>query len=510
MAQPQLNRRLTTQDAGFLYFDRPNQPMHGLSIAEYEGDLSLEDVTEAMSERLHLLPRYRQKVVFPPFMVSHPTWEDDPDFDIRNHVVEETLPAPGDDRALAEAAAKYLVPLMDRSRPLWKMVVVRGLADGNTGLFSIAHHAMIDGVSGVDLLLTTHDLTPNAAPPEPPASPWQPAPMLDPLTLLEDAVRDELVEQAQRWTDQTFQQFRPAEAAARTQQITNALMASMPQMLQPAPRTRFNGTVSARRALAWSHLSFPEVRAVRSVLGGTVNDVVLGVIAGAIGRFLGRHGDRTEGMELRAMVPVSMRSAEGRGALGNQVSAMMAPLYVGIADPVERLRAERQAMERLKEQGQAAAFYAMTEQGNQVPAWLAAFAGQFEAPPNTMYNTVSSNMPGPQVALYMKGHKLLRNIGFGMLSSNIGLFNAILSYNQVLTIGVTVDPTQVPDPWVYAECLTESFDELRDAAERVAAESGGPSPSVAADTGARIARTAAGGDGRRSPRRPATARAGRR
>ena len=508
MARPDLNRRLTTQDASFFYVERPNQPMHGISIAVYEGHLSLEDLTRAMAERLHLLPRYRQVAVFPPFMLTHPTWEDDPDFDIRNHISEETLPPPGDDRALAEAAAKYLVPVMDRRRPLWKMVVVHGRADGNTAVFSIAHHAMLDGVSGIDLLLVTHDLTPDAAPPEPPARPWQPTPMPDPLTLLEDAVRDQLVEGARQWTDQTFQQFRPQETAARTQQITNALLSSMPQMLQQAPRTRFNGPVSTQRALAWAPLSFTEVRAVRSVLGGTVNDLVLAVIAGAIGRYLRRHGDSTANLELRAMVPVSMRTAEGRGALGNQVSALMVPLYVGIADPIERLRAERDAMDRLKEQGQAAALYAMTEQGNQIPAWLAAFAGQFEVP-QSMVNTVSSNMPGPQVQLYMKGHKLLWNIGFGMLSTNIGLFNAILSYNQVLTIGVTVDPTQIPDPWVYADCLTESFVELRQAAERVAAESGAPGPSTTAAVAARITQPPAGGDGTRRRKRPAAAQTAR-
>jgi diacylglycerol O-acyltransferase len=500
MTHAQLNRRLTTQDASFLYFERPNQPMHGVGVAVYEGHLTLDDVIRVTGERLHLLPRYRQKLVFPPFGIAHPTWEDDPDFDLRHHITEDTLPPPGDDRAVASAVARQLVPPLPRDRPLWKMVVLHGRADGNTAILSMVHHAMIDGVSGVDLMLVMHDLTPDAAPPPSPATPWQPAPRPDPIALLQDAVRDQLVEAAQRWTDDTFRQYRPGEAAARAQQISTALAASLPSMLQPAPRTPFNGPISRERAVSWAQFSFTEVRAIRAVLGGTVNDVVLAVVAGAIGRYLRHHGHRTEGVELRAMCPVSMRQAEGRGTMGNQVSMMIAPLFVGILDPVERLAAERTAMERLKQQDQAGGFYAMTEQGNQVPPWQQALAGQVEVP-NTLLNTVSTNVPGPQIPLYMRGRKMLAYFGFGMLSANIGLFNAIGSYNQVLTIGATVDPKLVPDVWFYADCLRESFAELRGAAERVAAASGTPSPTA---TAAAAAMPVPAGRAARTDRQPAT------
>lgn len=499
MTSSTLNRRLTTQDASFLYTERPNQPMHGASIGVYEGELTRDEVIRVMEGRLHLLPRYRQRVVFPPFGIAHPTWEDDPSFDIRNHIVEETIPAPGDDRALASLVGRLMAPLLPRDRPLWKTVVLRGRADGNTAMVSMVHHAMIDGVSGVDLTLLMHDLTPDAPPRPAPERPWQPAPLPDPITLLEHAVRDQLVAAAERWTDETFGQFRPEEAAARARQISSAMAASMPQFLQPAPRTRFNGPISTRRAVAWAEFSFTEVRAIRAVLGGTVNDLVLAVVAGAIGKYLRRHGDRTEGLELRAMCPVSMRSAEGRGALGNQVSMMIAPLYVGITDAAERLRAERAAMERLKEQGQAAGFYALTSQADATPPWQQMMAGQVETP-NLLLNTVSTNIPGPQVPLYLSGHRLLSCPSFGMLSANIGLFNAITSYNQSLTIGATVDPTQISDEWVYAECLYEAFAELRTAAEQAAAAAGVPAPTaVAAATP-----TPAGSPARRA-RRPAAA-----
>jgi diacylglycerol O-acyltransferase / wax synthase len=470
MISHQLNPRLTTQDASFLYFERANQPMHGVGVAVYEGRMTLDEVTQVIAQRLHLMTRFRQKVVPAPFGITHPTWQDDPDFDIGNHLTEETLPAPGDDQMMAKAIAKQLVPPLDRSRPLWKMVVVHGRADGNTAILSMFHHAMVDGVSGVDLMLVIHDLSPDAAQVSPAATPWKPSPIPDAFTLMRDAVRDQLVAVAERWREGTF---RPTEAVVRAQQTARALLRSLPTMLQPAPRTLFNGSISRERDVAWAEFPFTEIRAIRGLLGGTINDLVLTIVAGAIGKYLRHHQVNTQDLELRAMCPVSMRAAGGRGALGNQVSMMIAPLYVGVLDAVERLTAEREAMDRLKVEDQAGSLFAMTRQGDAAPAWVQAIAGQIEVP-NTLFNTVSTNVPGPQIPLYMAGHKVLASFGCGMLSANIGLFNAIISYNQVLTIGATVDPQQIPDVWFYADCLRESFAELREAAESAAATAGVP------------------------------------
>ena len=184
MTPPALNHRLTTLDATFLYTEKPVQPMHVGGSMLYEGHLSLDVLVRALECRLHLLPRYRQKVVFPPFATAHPTWEDDPAFDIRHHVAQVTLPPPGDDRALSEVGGAAFAGMLDRDHPLWKLIVVHGRADGNTAVIWKVHHAMIDGVSGVDLTMVLHDLKPDAAPPEPPATPWQPQPLPDPLTLL--------------------------------------------------------------------------------------------------------------------------------------------------------------------------------------------------------------------------------------------------------------------------------------------------------------------------------------
>src|SRR5262245_52006768 len=206
-----LNRRLTTLDASFLYFETAAMPTHVGSICVYEGHVSRDEVIDVMTRRLHLLPRYRQRVVFPPFGAAHPTWEDDPEFDIGRHIEELTLPAPGDDTVLSEVGGRLFVPRLPRDRPLWKLVLIHGRADGNTAIAQMIHHAMVDGVSSVDLMMVMHDLKADAPPVAAPATPWRPAPMPDPLSLLQDAVRDSLREAAERWTDDTFRMLRPLE-----------------------------------------------------------------------------------------------------------------------------------------------------------------------------------------------------------------------------------------------------------------------------------------------------------
>jgi len=255
---------------------------------------------------------------------------------------------------------------------------------------------------------------------------------------------------------------------------------SLPALLQPAPRVPFNGPLSGERQFAWAEFSFAEIRAIRSVLGGTVNDVVLAVIAGGLGHYLRAHGYQTDNLELRAMCPVSMRLQDERGALGNLVSMMFAPLYVGITDPIERLAAERVAMGQLKDQDQAGGLYAMTTLVNRIPPVWQALAGQFTVP-NMLLNTVSTNVPGPQIPLYLGGHKLLAWYPLGITSANLGLFNAILSYNQKLTIGATVDPKLMPDVWFYIDSLQKSLTELRIATEHRTTIAH-PSPSMSETT----------------------------
>jgi diacylglycerol O-acyltransferase / wax synthase len=481
MSARPLNRRLTTLDATFLYTEKPTQPMHVGGSMVYEGHVPLAVLVQALESRLHLLPRYRQKVVFPPFAMAHPTWEDDPTFDIANHVAEVALPPPGDDRALSEVGGRAFSGMLDRDHPLWKLIVINGRADGNTVVVWKVHHAMIDGVSGVDLTMVLHDLKADAPPPPPPATPWQPRPLPDPLTQLHEAVRDRLTEVTHAVTDDAFRLLRPAELEARLRQLVSAVDSSAPNLLQPAPRAPFNGPISTERRFGWAELPFGEFRRAKSALGGTVNDAVLTVIAGGMGRYMRALGLATDGLEIRAMCPVSMRRPDERGALGNLVSMIFAPLYVGILDPVERLGAEREAMGRLKDQDQAGGLYEMTHLMDRVPPAVQVVVGQLTVP-NTLLNTVSTNVPGPQIPLYLAGHRLIGWCPLIPLGNEVGLVNAIMTYDQRLTIGVTVDPHLVPDVWLYVECLKASFAELMNAAD--AAEAAGARRSAAAPTAA--------------------------
>jgi diacylglycerol O-acyltransferase / wax synthase len=463
----ELNRRLSISDASFLYVEKPNAPMHVGSCLLYDGYVSADALTRVLRERIHLMPRYRQKVVFPPFVLAHPTWEDDADFDVARHVRELTLPAPGDDRILSEVGGQAYAPPLDRNRPLWQAIVFQGRADGNTAVVWKIHHAMVDGVSMVDLMMVLHDLKPDAPAPPPPDQPWQPRPIPDPVTQMQEAVRDQLTQAATRWTEQAFRWMRAPDGRNSPPRMAPAAAGPAPSMVPPL-RVPFNAPLSTRRQFAWAEFPFMEIRAIRHALGGTINDVVLAVVAGALGRYLRAHGYRTDGVTLWAICPVSLRRPDERGALGNRVSVMVVPIYVGIDDPRARLTAEREAVEQLKAQDQAGAFFEMTELGNAIPSAWQALAAQVD-PPFTLINTASSNVPGPQIPLYLDGHKLQRWCGLAPLGAGMGLFNGIISYNQTLAISATVDPVLVPDVWTYAGCLTESFAELRNAASRLAA-----------------------------------------
>jgi diacylglycerol O-acyltransferase / wax synthase len=463
----ELNRRLSISDASFLYVEKPNAPMHVGSCLIYDGYVSADALTRVLRERIHLMPRYRQKVVFPPFALAHPTWEDDPDFDVARHVRELTLPAPGDDRVLSEVGGQAYAPPLDRNRPLWQAIVFQGRADGNSAVVWKIHHAMVDGVSMVDLMMVLHDLKRDAPPPPLPDKPWQPQPIPDPVTQMQEAVRDQLTQAATRWTEQAFRWMRAPDARSSPPRMAPATAGPAPSMVPP-PRVPFNAPLSTRRQFAWAEFPFMEIRAIRQALGGTINDVVLAVVAGALGRYLRAHGYRTAGVTLWAICPVSLRRPDERGALGNRVSVMVVPIYVGMDDPRARLAAEREAVEQLKAQDQAGAFFEMTELGNAIPPAWQALAAQVD-PPFTLINTASSNVPGPQIPLYLDGHKLQHWCGLAPLGAGMGLFNGIISYNQTLAISATVDPVLVPDVWTYAGFLTESFAELRTAASRVAA-----------------------------------------
>lgn len=470
MSLKKLNRRLTGSDAFFFYVERAPQCNMNIGICHlYEGHISREEVVRSLSDRMHLLPRYRQKAVFPPLRLAHPTWEDDPTFDVRNHVEEVILPPPVDDRVLSRESGRLIKPRMDYNRPLWRLILLQGRPDGNTAILWEIHHAVIDGMSAVELIHVMHDQKPNAAPPPPPTVPWQPRPVPDKLTLLQEAVRTQLTETVGWLTDQVFSLFRPQQKVKDIRHMFSSVAKAL-RALKSAPRSPFtHTTLSGERETAWADFSLAEIRAVRSALGGTLNDVVLALIAGGMGRYMRAHGYQTDGVELLTLCPVSLRKEDERGLLGNLIAAVTPPLYVGITDPVQRLTAEREAMERIKQEDHAGTVNEVVALADRIPPALQRFTVPLSLKMlGPRLGTACSNVPGPQIPLYLAGHKMLHFFVVAPMAPGIPLFNAILSYNRQLTISATVDPKLIPDAWFYTDCLKESFAELRAAAEQTA------------------------------------------
>jgi WS/DGAT/MGAT family acyltransferase len=491
MTQVELPRRLSAMDAMWLAQEDATQRMHGTSFLIYEGHISRDELLGLLEDRLALLPRFRQKVVYPPFGIARPSWEEDPQFDLNNHVKELNLPPDADDRALAEVAARVHMPPLDRNRPLWEMTVLRGRSDGSTVVCLKLHHAMVDGPSLIDILPLLHDAVPHEARPTVVSAPTNP----DPIAQLQDAVRDRLTEVVQLGTDLAFRSLRPEVALEQSQRMVRALAQLSPDMLKQPPKMPWNGPLSPDRRVAWGEVPFATIQGIREALGGTVNDVALAVLAGALGRYLRQHGQQVEGMQLRDMVTTSVRRPEERGTLGNRVAAMMVPLYVGIEDPVERLRAQREAMDRVKEQGMAGLMDEMSGVADLIPpvVWLMASMPRPTMParpelpnlcpglpgvpgmpsPNpaepVLINIASANIRGPQRPLHLGGHVLLNWHTAGMLGMNVGLFLVILTYNNKFVFSMTVDPKRVPDEWSLIDHFEATIGDMREAAERARA-----------------------------------------
>lgn len=477
MAQTFIRRRLTQTEAAFLYSEKPDAAMHIGGCSLYEGHLSRDTLLRLIESRLHRLPQYRQKVVFSPLGIAHPTWEDDPAFDLAHHIEEVSLPDPADDNVLSQVCGQLFASPLDRRRPLWKLILMHGRPDGNTMVMALVHQAMLEGVSGIDLMLVLHDIKPDGEPAQQPTGTWQAEPLPDALSLLQEAFRDRITEVAQRWADMSFRLLRPAAQGIYSRRMANAVINVIPTLLRQVPSTPFNKPLSGQRQLVWLELSYAEVRFIRSVLRGTVNNVVLAIIAGGLGRYLQAKGQKIDGVDLRTACPINLKRHEPRNHRNAQpadrTSTILIPLYIGITDPILRLAAQKAASEELQEQDQAGTFHAIKSVCHWVPPAWQALVGHMPSR-MTLANTVVMNIPGPQIPLYLAGHKRHAFFPMGPLVPNIGLFHAIASYNQKLTIGVTVDPQLMPDVWAYTECLRASFSELRQAAEQFSQRSASP------------------------------------
>jgi diacylglycerol O-acyltransferase len=457
--------RLTPLDASFLHLEDGRTHMHvGAVLVFEEPPPDYDEFVDYVEARLHLVPRYRQKLATVPLAQARPRWIDDERFDIRYHVRDTALPAPGGEHELKTLAARIFSRPLSRARPLWEMWLVEGLEGERFAVISKTHHAVVDGISGVDVLSALFAADEEASA----GSPWTPKPEPSALELLGEALYERATVPAELVR---FVVDGPRRVLGRVAGLAAMAWAG----LAPAPRTPYNVPIGPDRRLAWVRASLADVKAIKNALGGTVNDVVLTVVTQALRRHLHRRGEELE--ELRTFVPVSIRSDEQRGALGNEVAGMLVTLPIACEDPIACLRQIAEQTEQVKSSGQALGAEALTELAGFVPPTLLDQGARLTARQRFL-NLVVTNVPGPQHPLYMGDKELDHMVPLVPIGPNVALAVAVLSYNGGICFEFTGDFDALPDLDELADDLAVAIEELGEAAG-VKAE---PEPSAAADS----------------------------
>jgi len=447
-------------DATFLHIENDRSHMHIGSVAIFEGPPpEYREMLSFIEAKLPLVPRYRQKVRFVPLELGRPIWVDDPHFHLEYHVRHTALPRPGGREQLRNLVGRVMSQQLDRAKPLWEIWMVEGLEGGRWGLVSQVHHCMVDGVAGTDLLTVLLGSDP-APPPEQPLPSWEPKPEPGALHLLADATVDRVVSPVQQLLGlrvTTLLQRRNAEQVGELLRGVRTMWG----LVQQKPSTSLNGPIGPHRRWSWARGTLQDIKAIRSTLGGTINDVVLAVITRGFRDLLISRSEAVEGQTVRSMVPVSVRGAHERGTYNNRVSAMFAELPVGIADPRERLERIRAQMDGLKESRQAVAGEVLTSLSGFAPPMLLALGTRvaMRAPLRTI-QTVTTNVPGPQFPLYACGRRLLEAMPYVPIGGPMRIGVAIFSYCGAFTFGVTGDYDSAPDIDVLCQGIEAGIAEL--------------------------------------------------
>lgn len=461
MAQAHLDR-LSSIDAGFLHQEDGGAHMHIGGLGVFEGPAPTgEQFRDHIASRLPLVPRYRQRLVEMPLGTGRPLWADDAAFRIGYHVRHTALPSPGSEQQLLTLASRIVSQRLDRTKPLWEMWLIEGLEDGRWAIIAKTHHAMIDGVGGVDLLTTLFDLTADSEPV--PAQPWRPRPVPGPLGLLAAAGRNGLGHAADLAYQAASLAMHPDRLVREGLSTLAALAAVAEPILNGAPPTPLNRNPGPHRAVEVVRTDLADYKTVKKAFGATVNDVVLTAVSGALGRFLEDRDVETDGLTMKACVPVSVRTKDKAGAAGNEITIMTAPLPVGVRDAVARLAQVRKAMEHLKGSRQAEGAKVMTSLENALPPAVLARASRIGLS-SRLYNLLVTNVPGPQVPIYLLGRQLVQLAPLAFLAPEHTLAIAIVSYNGAVTYGLLADADAVPDLPVLAGHLRDSLAELVKAA----------------------------------------------
>ncbi|HEU4657864.1 MAG TPA: wax ester/triacylglycerol synthase family O-acyltransferase [Capillimicrobium sp.] len=464
-------------DASFLAQEGPTSHMHIGGVTIFEGPVpEFAEFCTLLRSRLHLVPRYRQKLAFPPMGTGRPLWVDDPTFNLEYHLRQTALPPPGSEEQLLNLVSRVFSQQLDRSKPLWEMWVVEGLEGGRFALISKTHHALIDGVSGVDLATVLFDLTPVPREVEHSGTPWTPHHEPTGAELLAKGVQG-LIRTGLRVAERTVQAAtHPERSLAGARDGLEGIGDIAWAIANPAPATPLNVEIGPHRRFVGVRNELADFRTVKAAFGTTVNDVVLAVVAGALRDWLRSRGVRTAGLELRALVPVSIRATDERGNLGNRITVMRGPLPVYIADPVARLMAVKQAMDGLKESKQAVGAEVLASMQDFAPPTVLAQASRLNFS-TRLFNLIVTNVPGPQFPLYVYGRELLDVFPVAFLPKNHALAVAIMSYNGHVNFGLLGDLDALPDVDAIADGVRQHLAELVRLAGELRQEAGSPQPA---------------------------------
>ncbi len=457
--------RLSAVDASFLHQEKEASHMHVGALVVFEGPFpSRADFRAHLESRLRLVPRYRQKLAVPRFEMGRPFWVDDPSFNLDYHVRHTALPSPGSEEQLRHLVGRIFSQRLDRSKPLWELWVVQGLEDGRFALISKTHHALVDGVAGVDIATVLFDLSP--APGELPEDDgWAAAPEPSSADLVAEGVKGLLKTPFELADKAIGAAQHPLHTVERVREAAEGLGEVVWAGLNPAPDVPLNVDIGPHRRVWWVESRLDDFREIKNALGGTVNDAVLAVVAGALGRWLRDRGVRTEGLELRALVPVSIRSDNERGELGNRIAAMRGPLPVYAGDPVERLKLVQEGMGSLKESKQALGAEVIAGLQDFAPPTLLAQASRLNFS-TRLFNLIVTNVPGPQFPLYLLGREMERIVPVAFLPEKHALAIAIMSYNGKVDFGLLGDYDALSDLDAFGGYLEDSLAELRGEARK--------------------------------------------
>jgi diacylglycerol O-acyltransferase / wax synthase len=479
--------RLTAIDASFLAQEGPAAHMHVGAVLVFEGPApAFEDFANHIRGRLHLVPRYRHKLAFPPLESGRPLWVDDPSFNLEYHVRHTALPAPGTEEQLRALAARIHSQALDRTKPLWETWLVQGLEGGRFALISKNHHALVDGIAGVDLMTVLFDLgrVPQPTPHE--DAPWRPRRTPSGLDMAARGLRGLARIPVAAATQAGGAARHPVHALESTREALEALGEVVRAALDRAPETPLNVPIGPHRRLVFVRGDLEDFKRVKNAFGGTVNDVVLAVVAGALQAWLRSRGVRTEGLELRALVPVSIRARDQHHHMGNRIAAMRGPLPVYVQDPVARLRVVSQAMEGLKDSKQAMGAEMLSSLEALATPTILAQASRLNFS-TRLFNLLVTNVPGPQFPLYVLGRRLEDLFPVAFLPTRHALAVAIMSYDGRMDFGLLGDYDAMPDLEALGEMVEGSLRELVAAAgPRVStrARTSRPRTSSRATTGA--------------------------